>query len=1195
MKRQKAKRIYSLNHSSLVTHYLLLIAYILLFEGCQGIDSSSQIFRILPPEETHIHFINQIEESDSLDMFELFYLYNGGGVAIADINNDSLPDIFFAGNMVPDRLYLNKGNFEFEDITESAGLLDEGWSTGANFVDINNDGYLDLYVCRSGNAPAQQRKNRLYINNGDQTGGGHSLTFTEKAEAFGIADTGYSTQSAFFDYDKDGDLDLYLLNHSNEELQPNRIKELVTDGSGTGNDQLYQNNGDGTFNNVTEDAGIVYPGMGLGIGISDLNNDGWEDIYVANDFLANDYLYLNNRDGTFREVGSEALKHHSLSSMGSELADLDNDGWVDILVVDMLSSDYEKRRRMSDPMSYSYFMESLEAGYHPQYLRNMLQINNGTAPNGDLSFSEIGQYAGIEATGWSWAPLAADFDNDGHRDIWITNGYLRAVVDEDLIRQRIYLERRHGRERARREINETLKNMYDYKQTDALFRNNGDLTFEDKSETWKKGEPTYSNGAAYADLNNDGALDMVVNHINVKAGIYRNNSNQNNYLRIHLKGPQKNRFGLGTEIELYCNDIVQSVQHNVSRGYQSSMEYPIHFGLGSCERVDSLRVIWPDKRSEKLIEIAVNRQLTLEHKDANPQLNLYAESSEPILENFSDTLNLNYRHSEEYYNDFARQPLLPHKHSQMGPGLAVGDFNNDGLDDFFTGGAYNQSGHLFIQNSDGSFSKKLLSANTSPKTSEDMGILFFDADSDGDSDLYVASGSNEFFWGSEYYQDRLYLNDGDGNFHQAPQAIPDIRSSSFTVIAADYDRDGDLDLFIGGRLQPLAKSQPLGYPLPGNSYILRNEGGEFTDVTDTIAEDLKDIGMVTSALWTDFDNDGWMDLIIVGEFMPITFLKNNQGEFENIIETTGLKNTNGWWNSIAGGDFDRDGDTDYIVGNMGLNTRFDASPSQPVSVYAKDFDRNRRIDPIITYHLNEIEYPIHKRDQILEQIPSMRSKFPTYEEYAKTPFEDFFSKEQLKDSYVRKAIRFESSYIENIGEGKFSLKPLPARVQWSPVYGLEVRDMNGDQLLDVLAVGNSYAPDVITGQLDASVGTVLAGNGKGDFKSLSHQKSGFFVDGDGKGLISLLTENGNTLYIVSENNDSLKAFKHKDLVYNQIIEPGPSVSYMILTYDDGYTEKRELYYGSGYLSQSTRKVKLSDNVKSVTFFNFRGEEETVVR
>ncbi|MFH5883372.1 VCBS repeat-containing protein [Halalkalibaculum sp. DA3122] len=1164
---------------------LFLLSNLLLI-GCQKSDTSTQLFQRLSPEQTGIHFSNDIEENSSLNMFELFYLYNGGGVAIGDINNDSLPDIFFSGNMVSNRLYLNKGDFKFEEITESAGLLDEGWSTGVNFVDINHDGYLDLYVCRSGKAPPEQRKNRLYINNGD-------LTFTERAEEFGIADTGYSTQSAFFDYDKDGDLDLYLLNHSNEELQPNRIKELVTDGSGTGNDRLYQNNGDGTFRDVTSEVGIVYPGMGLGLGISDLDNDGWEDIYVANDFLANDYLYINNKDGTFREVGSDALKHHSLSSMGSDLSDLNNDGWIDILVVDMLSPGYEKRRRMSDPMSYAYFERSLEAGYHPQYLRNMLQLNNGTTHEGTLSFSEIGQYAGVQATGWSWAPLAADFDNDGYRDLWITNGYLRGVVDEDLIRQRINLERRYGRERAREEISKALQNIYDYKRTDALYRNNGDLTFEEKSGTWKSGNPTYSNGAAYADLNNDGTLDMVVNHINEKAGIYRNNGEGNNYLSVKLEGPDKNRYGLGTEIKLYCGDAVQTVKHNVSRGYQSSVEYPIHFGLGNCESVDSLRVIWPDGHSERLEKIVVNQQIAVDYNDAKSGPVPSEKSTPPLLTDVTEALNLDYKHNEMFYNDFVRQPLLPHKHSQMGPGLATADLNGDGLDDFYVTGSYDQSGSVFIQKADGSFSRKLISDDEASSTSEEMAPLFFDADGDGDRDLYVTSGSNEFFKGSKYYQDRLYLNDGQGNFTLARDALPEIRTSGSTVTAADYDRDGDLDLFVGGRLQPLGKTQPTGYPLPPRSHILRNDGGHFTDVTGKVARALEGLGMVTSALWTDFDNDGWRDLVLVGEFMEITFLKNREGKFEDVTDQTGLEHTSGWWNSIAGGDFDRDGDIDYVAGNLGLNTRLDASVSQPVTVYAKDFDRNRRLDPIITYYLNGTEYPIYKRDQLLEQIPSLRSRFPTYKEYAQTPFKEFFPDEGLEGAFVRKATRFESSYIENLGNGKFDIKPLPAKVQWAPLFGLEVRDMNGDQFLDVLAIGNSYAPEVITGRLDASVGTLLAGDGNGDFKPISHRKSGFFVDGDGKGLITLQSENGQLIYIASQNSDSLKVFEAVNPTPGTVLKPPASASHLMITYQDGSTEKRELYYGSGYMSQSTRKINLPENVKSVTLYNYEGEQQTL--
>ncbi|HKZ35998.1 MAG TPA: VCBS repeat-containing protein, partial [Chryseolinea sp.] len=930
-------------------------------------------------------------------------------------------------------------------------------------------------------------------------------------------------------------------------------------------------------------------GYGLGLSICDINTDGWPDVFVSNDYLSNDLLYINNQDGTFTNLADKYFKHTSYSAMGNDVSDFNNDGLVDIIEVDMLPPDNKRQKLMLGATNYDRYRSEIRYGYTPQFMRNTLQLNRGLDAHGHPYFSEIGQLSGVYATDWSWSALFADMDNDGWKDLLITNGYPRDITNRDFASYKAQEFIHEGyNESVKKRLLKAIGSLEGAYLPNYIFRNNGDLTFSDQSFQWGFTEPSYSTGAAYADLDNDGDLDYVTNNTNAPASIFRNHATEkfnNHFLRISLEGISSNPKGYGARIFLFCTgDTLQYVEQSPFRGFQSCVEQQLHVGLGKSTQVDSLLIIWPDQRYQKLKNIGVDRVITLKWSDSKPDT-LHGDignGSHHTTKLFTSSglqRGILYNHQETEYADFKIEPLLPHKYSANGPGIAVSDVNGDGLEDFFVGGAFNQSGKFFIQQEGGSFLNKVLT--NQKKYEEDMGALLFDADNDNDNDLYIVSGGNEFESESKYYQHRLYFNDSKGNFTARKETLPEMNASGSCAIAADFDKDGDLDLFIGGRLTPH------GYPKAGQSYILQNNKGVFADVTDQIAPGLKNIGMVTAGLWTDVNNDNQIDLMLVGDWMPVTLFLNNNGRLLN--KKDAVPHSSGWWNSIAGSDFDSDGDTDYMLGNLGLNSKYKASIKEPVRLYVADINKDGVQDPILAHYIQGVNRPAHPRDDILIQMASLKKKYPSYASYADVTLEQFT--DDSKPSVLQSEI-FASAYLENKGNATWEIKALPVEAQFAPVFGITPGEFTGDEFEDAVMVGNFYSPDVLTGRYDAFTGLLLKGDGTGNFEPLSLQESGISVKGDAKGFALLRTQDDKTLLLAAQNNDSLQALESKSKS-TQLLEIEPTDFYGVITDSKGRKSKHEFYYGSGYLSQSSRTLSLPNDVQSVTIYDFTGKSREV--
>lgn len=1143
--------------------------------SCQTNDP--HLFTLIESDDSGVDFINQIYETENINIIDLEYVYNGGGVSMGDFNNDGLNDLFFTGNMVPNKLFLNRGDMEFEDVSKNAGIGGEyKWKSGSAAVDINSDGWLDIYVCATISGDSTLRRNMMFVNQGLDSNG--NLIFKDEAHQYGIDYSGHSSNAGFFDCDNDGDLDLYVLTNSRQPGIGVTWRPKINDGTSSNTDKLFRNNGNGAFSDVSFESGIVCEGYGLGLSFLDVNKDGFMDVYVGNDYVTNDLLYVNQGNGKFKNEIDNYIKHQSKFSMGNDAADINNDGFLDIMTVDMLPETNFRKKTVIGGAGYISYINDWKYGYSHQYIRNMLQLNNG-----DNTFSEIGQLAGVFQTEWSWSPLFADFDNDGFKDLIVTNGFPRDVTDRDFISFR---SKSHGLLSK----DDLIKEIPSVKVPNSVFRNNGNLTFTEVTKEWGFSTPTFSNGAAYGDLDNDGDLDYVTNNINDYASVYRNNlyssKKANHFLRIKLIGDAGNLSALGTKVSLFVrNQRIQYVEHSVYRGYISTVEDVIHFGLGEDVSADSLLIIWPDGIEQLIKDVAADQVLIVKKPDHSTRSFRMSETQvkSKLFEAVQGKLGVSFLHEEADKIDFNIQRTLPHKLTQSGPGIAVGDLNKDGLDDFIVGGSAQFPAWKFLQGLDGKFNVTPVFKGEKP--SEDTGLLLFDVDQDEDLDLYCVSGSYEFELGSANYQDRLYINNGQGNFKQDISALKGTRASGSCVRAADFDEDGDLDLFVGGR------TPPGRYPLADTSYILLNEKGILQRATHRINKELETIGMVTDAIWTDFNNDRKIDLIVVGEFMAVTFFAGD-GKTLSKLSTSGVQDSIGWFNSISGGDFDNDGDTDYIVGNLGYNNFYQASSARPMTVCAKDFDENGSIDVIISCYAKsesgELKsYPIHFWDELNQQSPRFRQRYNAYKEFAVITTEDFFTKDELVGAHNLSANFMATSVVLNGGNGKFSIRPLPNIAQVAPVNGITISDFNNDGNLDAILIGNDYGNEPTYGQYDALSGLVLMGNGSGDFNILQSRESGFLVERDGKGLARLSGKHSD-LVIATQNRDSLKIFATPNSYGLPEFEPSKNDQWAKLTYEDGRTQKIEFYYGSGYLSQSTRKIRLSKGVIQLEVYSSNG-------
>ncbi|NBA88767.1 RNA-binding protein [Emticicia sp. CRIBPO] len=1116
----------------------LFVFLILTMSGCKTADKGTEssdasdepaVFTLLGADKTKIDFQNIINEGLNTNVLMYEYFYNGGGVAVGDVNNDGLEDIYFTSNMQSNRLYLNKGNMTFEDVTAAAGVSGrEGpWKTGVTMADVNGDGLLDIYVCYSGNLSPEKRKNQLFINKGNGQAG--VPVFEEKAEAYGLDSPATSTQASFFDYDKDGDLDMFLLNHNPKSLpvldEATTAEMLKTEDPSNGM-RFYRHdkntNGEPVFKDITRQAGFQSSALsyGLGIGVADLNGDGWQDLYVSNDYTIPDFLYLNDKKGGFINQITKSVGHTSHFSMGSDVSDINNDGFSDVFTLDMLPEDNRRQKLLMSPDNYEKFDFNLKVGFGHQYMRNMLQINQGVdkddASNTQLRFSEVGQLAGISNTDWSWSALFADYDNDGWKDLFVTNGYLRDYTNLDFLKYMSDFMANNQANIQRQNVLDLVLKIPSSNLTNYVFKNNGNLTFKNVTTNWGISQPANSNGAAYADLDNDGDLDMVVNNINLPAFIYQNDTekqSKNTYLKVKLSGEKQNKLGIGAKVTLYSGGKLQYLEQMPTRGYQSSVSPVLHFGLGKVITIDSLKVVWLSGKSETIKGIKANQQLTFEEKNAK-ETAVKPGAVKPFYAKIASPLA--YQQTKNTLNDFKRQPLLVNPISFSGPCMVKGDVNGDGLEDVFVGGGFGQTGAVYLQSKSGSFSLKAQPSFEADKESVDTDALFFDANHDGFTDLYVASGGYHNFTPDDArLQDRLYLNDGKGTFTKSPKALPAMLVSKSCVRATDINGDGHQDLFVGGRVIPGR------YPESPQSYILINNGkGEFKDETARIAPQLKNAGMITDAAWHDLNNDKKTELILVGEWMPVTVLTLNAGKLSDVTKDYFDKSYKGLYNKLLLEDLNGDGKADLVLGNLGLNAQIKASEKEPAEMIFKDFDDNGAIDPILTFYIQGKSYPYVTRDEMLDQMSIMRTRFPDYKSYADATINDIFTKEELDGSTRLEANFMKTALFISGTNGKFAEVNLPAEAQFSPVFTITSLDYNKDGKKDLLLCGNIDRARLKFGKYDANFGLLLKGDGKGTFTAIPKLESGFSIEGDVRSVIPL-----GDLLLLGINQKPLQAYK----------------------------------------------------------------------
>jgi enediyne biosynthesis protein E4 len=1127
-----------------VKHYLLVLV-LLLFVACgrhpengdvgTGVDSnraagndSNALFAALPATTTHVDFNNSLDEGLNTNVLLYEYFYNGGGVAIGDMNGDGLQDIYFSGNMTGNKLYLNKGHMQFEDITDRAGVGGRPgpWKTGVTVADVNGDGRPDIFVCYSGKVPGYKRIKQLFINEGNDAAG--IPHFSEQAEKYGLADSSYTTQAYFFDYDRDGDLDLLLLNHNPNSLpvlNETGTAAILAKASPMYGIRLFRND-NGHFHDVTEQTGLSSSALtyGLGAGIADINGDGWPDIYISNDYTVPDYYYVNDHHGRFVNHLQESMGHTSQFSMGNNIADINNDALPDIFTLDMLPEGNRRQKLLFAPDNYEKFGLNVRSGGYYQYMRNMLQLNNG---NG--TFSEIGQLSGISNTDWSWAPLFADYDNDGWKDLFVTNGYLRDYTNMDFIKFMESYTKQKGRLK-REDVLDIIDHMPSSNVTSYLFRNNGDLTFSNMTAQWGIHMPSNSNGAAWADMDNDGDLDLVVNNINQPAFIYENRADRmlkNHYLEIRLEGNGGNTQGIGAKLTLYTGTKLQYLEQEPSQGYQSSVSPILHFGLGKDNQIDSLRVVWPRGREQLLIHPGTDQLLTVKERNAT-KLYKAAEASTAISGELTSIFGepaaifrevrspIAFRHAASTINDFKRQPQMVNPQSFSGPCMIKGDVNGDGLEDIYVGGGNGQAGVLYIGQKDGRFTTKDEPAFDADHLYEDADALFFDANGDGKTDLYVASGGyHNYLPGDSLLQDRLYLGDGKGNFTRSRGALPAMLVSKGCVRMTDINGDGFPDLYVGSRVIPGQ------YPVTPPGYLLINDGkGHFTDRIQELAPELQMAGMVTDAAWVDLNGDKRKDLIVVGEWMPLMVFVNENGKLTNRTADYFDKEYRGWWNKLLVGDFDGDGRPDILVGNLGLNAQCRASDSHPAELYYKDFDGNGTMDPVFCYYIGDTSYPFMSRDELLQQIGNMSKRFPDYKSYADAGLTNIFPGDELKGAGHLTANCLETVCFSLGGNGKFMRKGLPLQVQFSPVCTISVLDYDHDGRQDLLLCGNMNHARLRFGKFDANYGILLHGDGKGNFSYIDQRRSGFRLRGDVRSVLSL-----DKMLLFGINQDSLRAYQ----------------------------------------------------------------------